>query len=86
MVSATTTGRNAVSVRFLGALLLCGVCDLMIKAYDQEGRFLGALLLCGVCDATESKMYDRYVSRSSSALWCLRHEVTVSRRDALWGF
>ena len=52
MVSATSRKPERKHAQaFLGALLLCGVCD----AYDQEGRahlvsFLGALLLCGVCD------------------------------------
>ena len=34
--------------------------------------FLGALLLCGVCDQTMDFNLALFVSRSSSALWCLR--------------
>ena len=34
--------------------------------------FLGALLLCGVCDQKRENNVACEVSRSSSALWCLR--------------
>ncbi len=57
---------------FLGALLLCGVCDGAPKCGRGTGPFLGALLLCGVCDQHPGCPKGHPVSRSSSALWCLR--------------
>ena len=58
---------------FLGALLLCGVCDTMEILVIGGVAILGALLLCGVCDPHLPPARDRrLVSRSSSALWCLR--------------
>ena len=69
---------------FLGALLLCGVCD-MIAASLAALVFLGALLLCGVCDILGVLFAPFAVSRSSSALWCLRPYEKDSGR-ALLGF
>ena len=74
MVSATRSPDVLRSHRgFLGALLLCGVCDATVVALTSPQGFLGALLLCGVCDLTGQQIIaGMEVSRSSSALWCLR--------------
>ena len=77
MVSATARSeRVAVGIVFLGALLLCGVCDSALSAeWAAKDGLLGALLLCGVCDrAASGPSFGRVVSRSSSALWCLRRQ------------
>ena len=51
MVSATRPVKKMIArAQFLGALLLCGVCDSLPREHDEWAKFLGALLLCGVCD------------------------------------
>ena len=72
MVSVTAcTTRSRALQRFLGALLLCGVGDLIEVELTFSDRFLGALLLCGVGDnALYRVVAEDMVSRSSSALWC----------------
>ena len=73
MVSATRSSISSTRVAFLGALLLCGVCDKR-PTHEHPCSFLGALLLCGVCDANFTARTRPGVSRSSSALWCLRRD------------